>query len=112
MKRSKGVSRLKKRAKKTAPLAPVDAAPLLRHGSSEIFPIVGIGASAGGLEAFMQLLKALAERPGMAFVLVPHLDPTHESAMTELLSRASQMPVREVSDAMQTAPNTVYVIPP
>ena len=47
------------------------------------FPIVGVGASAGGLEAFTQLLKALPSRTGMVYVLVQHLDPTHESALTE-----------------------------
>ena len=76
------------------------------------FPIVGVGASAGGLEAFTQLLKALPSRTGMAYVLVQHLDPTHEGALTELLARATEMPVRQVTDAMPVEPNRVYVIPP
>ncbi len=76
------------------------------------FPIVGVGASAGGLEAFTQLLKGLPSRTGMAYVLVQHLDPTHESALTELLARATEMPVRQVTDAMPVDPNRVYVIPP
>src|SRR5205807_2589266 len=76
------------------------------------FPIVGVGASAGGLEAFSELLKALHPKLGMAFVLVPHLDPTHESAMKELLSRATKMPVLQVEHGMKTEPNHVYVIPP
>ena len=76
------------------------------------FPIVGVGASAGGLEAFTQLLKALPSRTGMVYVLVQHLDPTHESALTELLARATEMPVRQVTDAMPVDPNRVYVIPP
>src|SRR5207244_10195508 len=76
------------------------------------FPIVGVGASAGGLEAFTQLLKALTSRTGMAYVLVQHLDPTHESALTELLARATDMPVRQVTDAMPVDPKPVYVIPP
>jgi len=76
------------------------------------FPIVGVGASAGGLEAFTQLLKALPSRTGMAYVLVQHLDPTHESALTELLARVTEMPVRQVTDAMPVEPNRVYVIPP
>jgi two-component system CheB/CheR fusion protein len=76
------------------------------------FPVVGIGASAGGLEAFTTLLKALPDHPGMAFVLVPHLDPTHESAMTELLSRATSMKVLQVKDGIQLKTNHVYVIPP
>ena len=77
-----------------------------------VFPVAGIGASAGGLEAFTQLLKALPDDPGMAFVLVPHLDPTHESAMTELLSRATRMKVLEVHHGMRLKVDHVYVIPP
>src|SRR5215472_6176227 len=76
------------------------------------FPVVGVGASAGGLEAFMQLLKALEPRLGMAFVLVPHLDPSHESAMSELLSRGTKMPVLQVTDGIRVKADHVYVIPP
>ena len=75
-------------------------------------PIVGVGASAGGLEAFMELLKALRPRLGMAFVLVPHLDPTHESAMKELLARGTTMPVLQVEHGMKVTADHVYVIPP
>jgi two-component system CheB/CheR fusion protein len=74
--------------------------------------IVGVGASAGGLEAFTELLKPLPEKPEMAFVLIPHLDPKHESALTELLGRATKMQVRQVHDQMKVTPNCVYVIPP
>src|SRR5205085_1210127 len=77
-----------------------------------LFPIVGVGASAGGLEAFTQLLKALGPGSGMAYVLVQHLDPSHESALTELLAKATEMPVRQVTDATPVEPNHVYVIPP
>ena len=76
------------------------------------FPIVGVGASAGGLEAFTQLLKALPADTGMAFVLVQHLAPTHASALAEILSRATTMTVREVHDQSTVEPNHVYVIPP
>ena len=76
------------------------------------FPIVGIGASAGGLEAYIQLLKALPADTGMAFVLVQHLAPTHESALVEILSRTTRMPVTEVRDEATVEPNHVYVIPP
>lgn len=76
------------------------------------FPIVGVGASAGGLEAFMELLKALRPQLGMAFVLIPHLDPHHESALTELLSRATKMPVLQVEHGQRVTPDHVYVIPP
>ena len=75
-------------------------------------PVVGIGASAGGLEAFTELLQKLPADTGMAFVLVQHLDPTHESQLTNLLARATALPVRQVQNNMSLAPNQVYVIPP
>src|SRR2546428_10228480 len=74
--------------------------------------IVGVGASAGGLEAFEQLLAALQEDTGMAFVLVQHLAPKHESILSELLSKSTRMPVIEVTDGVAVAPNQIYVIPP
>src|SRR5437870_10399808 len=74
--------------------------------------IAGIGASAGGLEAFEQLLAALPEDTGMAFVLVQHLAPKHESILSELLSRSSRMPVVEVREGVVVQANRVYVIPP
>jgi two-component system CheB/CheR fusion protein len=76
------------------------------------FPIVGIGASAGGLDAFTHLLKALPENTGMAFVLVQHLDPHHGSQLPEILSAATGMPVRTVEDGMHVRPDEVFVIPP
>ena len=76
------------------------------------FPIVGVGASAGGLEAFTQLLKALPLDTGMGFVLVQHLDPEHESALTQILSRATAMPVCDVTNNQAVQPNCVYIIPP
>src|SRR5215470_6133185 len=74
--------------------------------------IVGVGASAGGLEAFEQLLAALAEDTGMAFVLVQHLAPKHESILSELLAKSTRMPVVEVTEGVRVEPNHVYVIPP
>jgi two-component system, chemotaxis family, CheB/CheR fusion protein len=74
--------------------------------------IVGVGASAGGLEAFEQLLAALPPDSGMAFVLVQHLAPKHESILSELLSKSTRMPVKEVSEGVNVEPNHVYVIPP
>lgn len=76
------------------------------------FPVVGIGASAGGLEAVTALLQELPADTGMSFVLVQHLDPQHESALTALLSRVTPMPVTEARDGMQVKANHVYVIPP
>jgi two-component system CheB/CheR fusion protein len=75
-------------------------------------PIVGVGASAGGLEAFTQLLEHLPATTGMAFVVVQHLDPEHESALTGILGRATSMPVLEAGQGMLVCPNHVYVIPP
>jgi len=76
------------------------------------FPVVGIGASAGGLEAYTELLKNLPLDTGMGFVLVQHLDPQHESALVDLLTRATSMPVREVTNNLRVEANHVYVIPP
>ena len=80
--------------------------------SADRFPVVGIGASAGGLEAFTQLLHHLPIDTGMAFVLVQHLDPNHPSLLSEILARATQMSVQEAQEGMAIAPNQVYVIPP
>jgi two-component system, chemotaxis family, CheB/CheR fusion protein len=73
--------------------------------------IVGIGASAGGLEAFTQLLSHLPSDTGMAFVLVQHLDPDHPSALTEILSRVTSLPVSEIRPNQRVQANHVYVIP-
>ena len=77
----------------------------------DIFPIVGVGASAGGLDAFRQLLGALPIDTGMAFVLVQHLDPSHESILAELLAKGSRMPVSEVKGDTAVEPDHVYVTP-
>jgi len=79
---------------------------------SSSFPIVGIGASAGGLEAFKELLSYVEDGTSMAYVFVQHLAPTHESLLPELLSHATKMPVRLVADQMVVEPDQVYVIPP
>jgi two-component system CheB/CheR fusion protein len=73
--------------------------------------VVGIGASAGGLEAFGLLLKNLPPDTGLAFVLVQHLDPGHQSMLTSLLAKATEMPVTEVKEGMRAEPNHVYIIP-
>ncbi len=83
-----------------------------REVTGRAFPIVGIGASAGGLEAFEAFFHACPADTGMAFVLVPHLDPGHESLLTEILQRSTAMPVVEALDQIAVAPNQVYVIPP
>ena len=85
---------------------------MLAEQSARGFPVVGIGASAGGLKAFTLLLSHLPEKTGMAFVLVQHLDPVHESQLADLLSKATLLPVTEVMDGMAVEPDHVYVIPP
>jgi two-component system, chemotaxis family, CheB/CheR fusion protein len=77
-----------------------------------IFPVVAIGASAGGLEAFSNLLRALPPEPGLAMIFIPHLDPTHESAMVELLSRTTTLPVHQAKEGTRVSCNAVYVLPP
>ncbi len=76
------------------------------------FPIVGIGASAGGLEALEQFLRKVPADSGLAFVIVQHLDPTHKGILVELLQRTCTMPVVQVKDRMSVEPDHVYVIPP
>src|ERR1700683_1987604 len=75
-------------------------------------PVVGIGASAGGLEAFRELVQALRNDTGMAFVLVSHLSKTYKSMLSELLSKVTKMPVAEVRGETPILANHIYVIPP
>jgi two-component system, chemotaxis family, CheB/CheR fusion protein len=95
----------------TTPEQPIPSNSHSPKGDSA-FPVVGIGASAGGLEAFTQLLGALAVETGMAFVLIQHLNPEQPSLLSEILSRATSMVVIEVQNGMAVEPNCVYVIPP
>ncbi|MDD5307810.1 MAG: chemotaxis protein CheB [Deltaproteobacteria bacterium] len=89
--------------------APTAGWPRDEQGS---FPVVGIGASAGGLEALEQFLRHVPDRSGLAFVIVQHLDPTHKGMMAELLQRSTPMKVLQVKDRMKVEPGRVYVIPP
>lgn len=77
-----------------------------------IFPVVGIGASAGGLEAFNQLFEHLPENTGMAYIVVQHLDPSRPSLLPGLLGRVTKMPVSEGQHDMRVQPDHVYVIHP
>ena len=79
--------------------------------SQNLFPVVGIGASAGGLDAFKKLISTIPEDSGMAYILVQHLHPQHESALPEILQRISKIPVIEISDNVKVSPNNIYVIP-
>jgi two-component system CheB/CheR fusion protein len=98
------------------PRRKVEAEPATRPVELSIpeppLPIVGVGASAGGFEAFRELLMALPSDTGLALVLVQHLDPGHESLLARLLSKATAMTVAEVEEGMTVEPNHVYVIPP
>ena len=76
------------------------------------FPVVAIGASAGGLDACRKLVDALPAGNGMAFILVQHLDPTHESMMVDLLAGHTSMTVRQATDGMLIEREHLYIIPP
>jgi two-component system CheB/CheR fusion protein len=99
---------------KARPRASSDRGPKrpVRVSKPQSFPIVGIGASAGGLEAFSELLNHLPSKTGMAFVLVQHLDPKHASELRDILSRTTTIPVVEVTDGISVKPDHIYVIPP
>jgi len=83
-----------------------------RSALDKVFPIVAIGASAGGLEAFSTLLANLPETTGMAYVFLQHLDPSHHSALEEILSRTTKIPVTQVAEGTEVQRKHIYVIPP
>ncbi|MBP9147652.1 MAG: PAS domain-containing protein [Rhodoferax sp.] len=115
----KATSSTAKTAAKAAASATASAAPSVPDAPSpaavtDNFPIVGIGASAGGLAAFETFFAGMPKgtAPGMAFVLVQHLAPDHKSMLAELIRRYTAMPVFEVEDSMPVAINSIYIIPP
>ena len=113
MNTSKQSRKVKKTSRTPKAQAVVPAAvPPSEENLKTVFPIVGIGASAGGLEALTALLKALPSDLGMAFVFVPHLDPSRESAFVQILERTTAMSVLQIKDRMRVQPDHVYVIPP
>lgn len=79
--------------------------------SDNLFPVIGIGASAGGLEAFKKFIAAIPEHSGMAYILVQHLHPEYNSALSEILQRETPVPVNEITDNVQVQPNNIYIIP-
>jgi chemotaxis methyl-accepting protein methylase len=83
-----------------------------RSTDRSTFPIVGIGASAGGLEALELFMQNVPANSGLAFVIVQHLDPTHKGILAELLQRGTAMKVIQVKDRTRVQPDCVYVIPP
>jgi len=76
-----------------------------KRKTEETLAVVGIGASAGGLEAFIQLLEKLSDDTGMAFVLIQHLEPSHESRLSEILTRHTNMPVHQVTQEIKIKKN-------
>ena len=79
--------------------------------SANLFPVVGVGASAGGLDAFKRLVRAIPEDSGVAYILVQHLEPTHESLLVDILQKATKIPVREITNNIHVEPNNIYIIP-
>src|ERR1700722_18105306 len=108
------VKRTRRPASTPSKPSTLGARPPTAPGASkpDTFLIVGIGASAGGLEAFKELLAALPEKTGMAYVLVPHLDPSHQSVLSEILSRSTRIPIQEIMHGMRVEPDRIFVIPP
>ena len=99
----KAISKKRRRPKTKSETKPLPIAEFL---------IAAVGASAGGIEAFTELIKNFPPDTGLAFVLIQHLDPTHHSMLSELVSKITPMAVNEVTNGMRVQPNTVYVIPP
>ena len=102
----------KRRSRGRATPPPPSSPPPAPRRAERSFPIVGIGASAGGLEALEQFLRHVPKNSGMAYVIIQHLDPTHKGVMPELLQRATTMKVAQVRDRTPVRPDCVYVIPP
>src|ERR1043165_6540826 len=92
------------------PIAEVE--PGSAPSSAAPFTVIGIGASAGGFEAFSVFVANLPPDLGVAFVLIQHLDPNHESRLTELLARVSKVPVKEIKQGMKLEVNTIFILPP
>ncbi len=97
---------------KAEPIRPPSARYTAAAADGAAFPVVALGASAGGLEACIKLLDALPGRTGMSFILVQHLDPTHRSLLVELLAKHTRLAVVQAADGMPVEPEHLYVIPP
>lgn len=111
--RGKRAARDPAKAKAEASTHPVSAAGRPVRGAGDLrFPIVGIGASAGGLEALEQFFSQVPASSGMAFVVVQHMDPNQKGLLPELLQRCTPMPVSVATDRQPVRPDSVYVIPP
>ena len=106
MKRERPPRKTERAARETPAAVPQEKA------SRDGFLIAAIGASAGGIEAFTDLVRTLPQDTGMAFVLIQHLDPKHRSMLSELVAKETAMRVAEVTDGMKVEPDHIYVIPP
>jgi two-component system CheB/CheR fusion protein len=104
------MNRRGKKQKSSEAFSTADATDTPKPGCS--FPTVGIGASAGGLEALKELFGAMPSDSGMAFIVIQHLSPSHESRMAEILAKSTTMKVVEATDGVTVEPNTVYTNPP
>src|ERR1700745_2047667 len=108
----KNASRTTAKASRTGPKSACPRLNKRSHNKKDLIcPIVGVGGSAGGFEAAMELLKNLPSRTGMAFVIVQHLDPHHASRLSSLLGKVTAMAVSEITGTTRPKPNTVYVQP-
>jgi two-component system CheB/CheR fusion protein len=110
--KQKIVAPVGKRQQKVTPEPAARVIEEARPDGAASFPILGIGASAGGLEALEQFLRRVPASSGMAYVVVQHLDPTHKGMLVELLQRATPMRVLQAMDDLKVEPDHVYVIPP
>lgn len=90
---------------------PKDKKDKIKERSPNLFPVIGVGASAGGLDAFKRLIKAIPENSGMAYILVQHLDPAHESILSDLLQKVTRIPVQEITENIKVVPDHIYIIP-
>ena len=98
--------------KKTDKLGSEKGAERSKSAPAKIVSVVSIGASAGGLEAFSELLKNLPIQTGMAFVFVQHLDPRHASQLVQILTRDTTLPIKEATDGELLRPDQIYIMPP
>ena len=85
--------------------------PEIQHSALKDFPVVGVGASAGGLKAFESFIGAIPPKSGMAYVLVSHLSPTYRSKLPEILSKGTDLPVHRIAEDSRLRENNIYIIP-
>lgn len=79
--------------------------------SANLFPVVGVGASAGGLDAFREMIRNIPDKSGMAYIFVQHLSPKFESILTHILQNVAKIPVVEIIDDILVMPDHIYIIP-